>query len=357
MSWPKFWCKTTWQTRLLKPISLVVCKVARNRWLRFKQRRQSAVRDTSLLKVCVVGNIVIGGSGKTPFIIWLVRRLKQQGIKVGIVSRGYGGKSRVWPQAVTADSDPKLVGDEPVLLAKTLAVPVAVSPKRQQAVEFLSSTTDCDWLISDDGLQHYPMDRQLELVVIDSQRLFGNRLCLPAGPLREPLEKLSEVDARILNGEDHGNDFQTVLDQHEISPKPEGRMLLQPVCLRNLLDPDRTLPVNILAKSRIHAIAGIGNPQRFFQSLRDLGAEVKARAFADHFDYQAKDLQDYLSDSLQRENENSLENALIMTEKDAVKCSPIAKHYQAENWWYLEISPQVDESILDLIIKKMSASN
>ena len=378
MSWPDFWIKKTWKTRLLSPLGKLVCQLASNRWQKFQaaavtsqSTQQVSSQELSdlhtlekSLPVCVVGNIVVGGTGKTPFIIWLVKELQQRGIKVGIVSRGYGGKSKQWPQSVTAESDPHLVGDEPVMLAKNLAVPVAVSPKRQQAVELLSQTTDCDWLISDDGLQHYAMPRAMQLVLVDAQRLFGNQLCMPAGPMREPLAKIAAVDAVILNGPKPANfveNLQTDLGE-ELPNLLTAEMQLQPVCLRNLLDPKQTVSLQHLKEAKLFAMAGIGNPQRFFDSLQDLGAQLTAQAFPDHHAYNEAELRQFLgmqfADSLVfTEGETqSLNNALLMTEKDAVKCLPLAQSLQAKNWWYLQISPQVDSALLEHIIQKMQAA-
>ena len=364
MSWPDFWTQTTWKTKLLRPLSKWVCRHAQKRYADFVAK-QSESSDENLLEVCVVGNLVVGGSGKTPFIVWLVNELKQKGMKVGIVSRGYGGKSKTWPQLVTAQSDPNLVGDEPVMLAKTLKVPIAVSPKRLEAVRLLTETTDCDWLISDDGLQHFTMPRKCEVVLMDAQRMFGNGYCLPAGPLREPLERLSQVDAWILNGSGGTQTLANLCKVHSICAKPLAEMQLQPVCLRNVLHPHRVLELQVLQGFKVDALAGIGNPQRFFQSLRDLGAKVSEHPFADHQAFSVEDLQKFsqfnrpVKDSLTSLSvqQQTLENALIMTHKDAVKCLPIAQQLQADNWWYLEISPQVDAKILSLIIEKMSVKN
>lgn len=365
MSWPDFWTQTTWKTKLLSPLSKWVCRHAQKRYANFVAAKQSKPSGQNLLDVCVVGNLVVGGSGKTPFIIWLVNELKQKGIKVGIVSRGYGGKSKTWPQLVTALSDPKWVGDEPVMLAKTLRVPVAVSPKRLEAVRLLSATTDCDWLISDDGLQHFAMPRKCEVVLVDAQRMFGNEYCLPAGPLREPIERLSQVDAWILNGSGGTLALANLCKAHSMSTKPLAEMHLQPVCLRNVLYPHWVLELKVLQGSEVDALAGIGNPQRFFQSLRDLGAKVSEHPFADHQAFSVEDLQKFrqfnrpVKDShpALSVQQKTLENGLIMTHKDAVKCEPIAQQLQADNWWYLEISPRVDAKILSLIIEKMSAKN
>lgn len=364
MSWPDFWITRNWKTRLLQPLARLVCHIAHQRRQAFivSQSDQSDQSDKGALPVCVIGNLVVGGSGKTPFIVGLVKAAKQRGLKVGIVSRGYGGKSKVWPQRVGAQSDPSLVGDEPVMLAKTLgeAVPIAVAPKRQEAVRLLSQTTDCDWLISDDGLQHFAMPRQCEIVLIDGARGVGNGYCLPAGPLREPLKHLARVDAVVINGGGQNADVAFLsLTQALNCPKPNkiAGMTLQAVKLVNLIDESCQLELSVLEGSKVNALAGIGNPQRFFQSLRQLGAQVCAHEFSDHYAFKVNDLEGFVNE---KNNTDPVENicllrrnALIMTQKDAVKCQPIAKQLNAKNWWYLKVESQIDATVLQKIFEKM----
>lgn len=389
MSWPKFWITPNWKTRLLKPLSTLVCRIAKQRWQRFLIEKPSLQTDGTL-PVCVIGNVVVGGSGKTPFILSLAKAAQARGVKVGIVSRGYGGKSDSWPQRVDADSDPVLVGDEPVMLAKALgpAVPIAVSPKRQQAVELLSQTTDCHWLISDDGLQHYAMPRVCEIVLVDVARGFGNGNCLPAGPLREPLDKIAFVDALVINGvEPNVLNVGSVLHDSQVkngvsaqaitrdqsaqqtfarlcrfadcpSPKLLGGMALQAVQLINLCEDIPAVSLDHLQGAQVDAIAGIGNPERFFDTLRALGAKVKPQAFADHYAFQAKDLTRFLQynsadDPTVQQKPLQMHNALIMTQKDAVKCQAIASKLHARNWWYLQVESQIEPSVLEMIFDKM----
>jgi len=250
----------------------------------------------------VVGNITVGGSGKTPLVIWLAGYLREQGFKPGIVSRGYGGKARNWPQQVRADSDPSVVGDEAVLLAQRAHCPVCVAPDRPAAVRSLLQHTDCDIVISDDGLQHYAMGRDLEIVVIDGDRRFGNGLMLPAGPLREPLSRLRSVDLVICNGAAGGGEFAMKLRQPQVYP---------------LSGDAPASGIERFAGQPVRAIAGIGNPQRFFDMLGAHGLQVEAHAFADHHAFRAQDL--------------TFDSAipLLMTEKDAVKCRRI---HNGEAW-------------------------
>lgn len=332
MSWPTFWSQTNWKTTLLSPLSRLVCWEARRRLNRFIQ---SPPPKKGKAVVIVVGNIVVGGSGKTPFIIWLVNKLQQQGLRVGIVSRGYGGKSERWPQEVGANSDPQQVGDEPVMLAKQLGCPVAVSPKRKEAIALLEHKYAPDVIISDDGLQHYGMARDIEIVMVDAERRFGNGYCLPAGPLREPASRLQQVDFIVYNG-----DLPKTIEY----PQKSFAMQLQPVCFHRLSDYDETLPAEAFSGQSVNALAGIGNPQRFFDTLSRLGIHADGKAFADHHAYRASDFEGYGD-----------EKPLLMTEKDAVKCSKFAQTGQKQNWWYLEVAPQADQVLFDSLYDRVKS--
>ena len=342
MSWPHFWIEKTWKTQLLRPLSKLVCWEAARRLTQF---RNSPPPVQTSATVIVVGNVVVGGSGKTPFILWLTQQLQAKGLRVGIISRGYGGQSKQWPQRVTAESDPKQVGDEPVLLAKQLGCPIAVSPKRPEAIALLNEFATLDVIISDDGLQHYAMARDIEVVLIDAQRQFGNGLCLPAGPLRESLNRLKTVDFCIWNGLGRTVEFPCTLPESVA----QYRMQLLPVRLRQVMNPEKVVELHVneigqvsdFVGESINAIAGIGNPSRFFNSLKTLGFQVNEHAFADHHAFQWSDFKHF--DASKR---------LLMTEKDAVKCRAFAKAHQQTNWWYLEISPQCDDALLTQILTK-----
>jgi tetraacyldisaccharide 4'-kinase len=331
MSWPVFWTHNTWQTKLLSPLAKLVCWEASRRLNKFQQ--QPPLRQTKA-KVIVVGNIVVGGSGKTPFIIWLTLQLQAQGLNVGIISRGYGGHAKNWPLLVTAESDPRLVGDEPVLLAKQLGCLIAVSPKRPQAIELLNqqerleNQTKLDVIISDDGLQHYAMARDIEVVLIDAQRQFGNQRCLPAGPLREPMSRLNQVDFCIWNGLKADKEYPLT----SVTKVAQFKMNLLPVCFRQVMNPSETRSVESFANQPAYAVAGIGNPQRFFETLQELDISITSHPFADHYAYRLADFSGFDD-----------EKPLLMTEKDAVKCSEIAKTHQKTNWWYLEVASICDE--------------
>ena len=241
--------------------------------------------------IVVVGNITVGGTGKTPFVIGLTNWLKEQGFHPGIVSRGYGGKQSNL-KVVTATSDPHRVGDEAVLIVKKTNCPMVVCSDRPLAVKKLLMDYDCDIIVSDDGLQHYALGRNIEIAMVDSDRLFGNRFCLPAGPLREPMSRLKTVDFMVMHGE----------------TTQKNSMQLRHTALYQLKNPNNFFPMEVLKNKVIHAVAGIGAPHRFFQQLEKLDATVMAHPFPDHHRYQPSDFN--FGD----------EAMIVMTEKDAVKC-------------------------------------
>lgn len=304
----RLWYKRSWLCWLLWPLSLLYLLIVTLKALAYRFNLFKSV--SFAVPVIVVGNITVGGTGKTPFCIALCEYLKSRGYKPGLVSRGYGGKAQQWPQHVTADSDPLLVGDEPVLLVQRTQCPMVVAPDRVAAVELLLATYDCDIVISDDGLQHYRMGRQFEIVIIDKQRGLGNGLCLPAGPLRESPSRLKHVDLVVENG---SADMQIIADQ------PYA-----------LTDPQQRLTVEKARGKRIIAMAGIGHPQRFFTSLTELGFEFSEQPFSDHYQYTAADLANLDAD------------ILIMTEKDAVKCHSFAD----SRCYVLPISAKLSHQLL-----------
>ena len=219
--------------------------------------------------VVVVGNLTAGGNGKTPMVIWLVEQLQQRGYRVGVVSRGYGGKAEAYPLLLDASTTTQQAGDEPVLIYQRTAAPVAISPKRCEAVQALLKQQSLDVVITDDGLQHYALQRDFELVVIDGVRRFGNGWWLPAGPMRERASRLNSVDALIANG--------GVAQPGEIAMRLQARDAV------NVASGERRPAVEL---PRVVAMAGIGHPPRFFATLEKLGVEVeKEVAFADHQEY------------------------------------------------------------------------
>lgn len=341
MSWPSFWAERRWPSKLLWPLSKLVCWEAARRLKAFEQHPPAKKSTATIL---VVGNLVVGGSGKTPFIVWLVKQLQVKNLKVGIISRGYGGKSQQWPQWVTPESSAELVGDEPVLLAKQLGCPIAVSPVRADAVSMLQTAADLDVIISDDGLQHYGLVRDIEVVLVDSQRLWGNGLCLPAGPLREAKTRLNRVDYVVYNGERlQGEKEPAALEQKSFT------MRLQPVCFRQVANPSVTLPAEAFSGQNVTAMAGIGNPQRFFDTLTSLSISIETHAFKDHHGFREEDFSGF-----------DCAKPLLMTEKDAVKCTQLAVDsvtQEPKNWWYLEVAPQADSDLLKALTQRIQHLN
>ncbi len=276
--------------------------------------------------VIVVGNISVGGTGKTPLTLWLVEALRQAGWRPGILSRGYGG-SQGGPAPVRADSDPAEVGDEPLLLARRAGVPVWIGRRRAQAGSaLLAAHPEVDVLITDDGLQHYALARDVEIAVVDGVRRFGNGWPLPAGPLRELPGRLNEVDAVVVHGGEA--DWLRV-------KAPVYRMRLAPRRLRQLSNPGCTQPLDWLTGRRMQAVAGIGHPERFFELLRKLGAEVVPHPFPDHHAFRERDLPP---------------GTVVMTEKDAVKCARFAR----SDDWVLEVDAVVDPGLQSCIFNRLA---
>ncbi|WP_148399718.1 tetraacyldisaccharide 4'-kinase [Enterobacter mori] len=309
--------------RLLLPLSwlygLVSCAIRLMYRLGLKRAWRAPV------PVVVVGNLTAGGNGKTPVVIWLVEQLQKRGIRPGVVSRGYGGKATHYPLLLTADTTTAEAGDEPVLIYQRTGVPVAVSPVRSDAVQALLAGHAVDIIITDDGLQHYSLARDKEIVVIDGVRRFGNGWWLPAGPMRERASRLQSVDAVIVNGG---------------QAKPgEIPMHLQPGMAVNLLTGERKAVEQLPA---LVAMAGIGHPPRFFATLEQCGARLEKRVpLADH-----QALAEGQVDALTVPGQS-----LIMTEKDAVKCRTFAK----ENWWYLPVDAELSGEQPEHLLKELIA--
>lgn len=294
----------------LLPLSWLFCALVALRRLAYRRRWLRSERLA--VPVVVVGNITVGGSGKTPLVIWLAHFLRKAGYRPGIISRGYGGLAAQWPQPVAADSDPRLVGDEPVLIAQRSGCPMAVGPDRVAAARLLLQGQDCDLIISDDGMQHYRLARDVEIAVLDGQRRLGNGFCLPAGPLREAPHRLASVDLRVGNG---------------AAEKGEALMMLQPEAVVHLRDGMRQSLDHFRGRT-VHAVAGIGHPPRFFQLLRAHGIEVIEHAFPDHYRYSVADVK--FGDGL----------PVLMTEKDGVKC----RAWGDEHLWTVAVSAQLPEA-------------
>ena len=275
--------------------------------------------------VVVVGNLTAGGNGKTPVVIWLVEQLTRRGIRVGVVSRGYGGKAERYPLLLTPQTTTAEAGDEPVLIFQRTGAPVAVSPVRSEAVQALLNQTDVQIVITADGLQHYALARDKEIVVIDGVRRFGNGWWLPAGPMRERASRLRSVDAVIVNG--------------GTAQAGEIPMQLRPGLAVNLLTGERR---DVAELPGLVAMAGIGHPPRFFSTLEACGARLLNRVpLADH---QALSLSQVAGFTVPGQT-------LIMTEKDAVKCRSFAR----DNWWYLPVDAELQGEQPERLLQELIA--
>ncbi|WGZ96295.1 MAG: tetraacyldisaccharide 4'-kinase [Candidatus Thiothrix putei] len=282
---------------LLLPLTGLFCVLAAvRRWQHKRQQVKHAV------PVIVVGNISVGGTGKTPLVIWLVERLREAGFKPGVVSRGY--------QRQAGD-----IGDEPTLIKQRTQVPIAIGSDRNQAIATLLQQHTCDIVIADDGLQHYRMGRDVEICVVDGQRRFGNGYCLPAGPLRESISRLQSCDFVIVNGD---------------------TMQMRGDTLVNLVT-DETQSLMTLAGKTVHVVTGIGNPQRFMQTLEQAGLQVIPHLYPDHHAFTGTEL--CFNDT----------HPIIMTEKDAVKC----RQFAGQNVWYLPIEAILDETLAQALLTRL----
>ena len=309
----KYWYDSNLVARLLLPISWLYCFVIRIRkkLYQFDLKKKSFSAAKPLV---VVGNIAIGGSGKTPLLIALCDYLQSNGYKPGIVSRGYGGSVTGIKQVSDTDSA-KEVGDEPLMMHQRTKLPVVVGADRVAAVEYLLSHNHCDVVLSDDGLQHYRMARALEICVIDSVRGHGNGYCLPAGPLREPVTRLNDVDIIVYSGVSTAT-----------SDRDSYSLAFAGLCQ---LGTGEKGEVSSFTDKTIHAVAGIGHPARFFQQLRDNGLTIVEHIFPDHHAYEQSDFLGWQDE------------CIIMTEKDAVKCERLS----LEDAWFVRVEAILSETL------------
>jgi tetraacyldisaccharide 4'-kinase len=303
------WFNEVWYTPepppwWLTPLAAIYAALSRVRRVAYAKR---VMRSTRLsCPVIVVGNLTAGGTGKTPLVCWLASQLTERGYRPGVVSRGYGGSSRR-PRLVRHSDKPEFVGDEAVLLARRSGVPVAVGRDRPAAAQLLINA-GCNVIVSDDGLQHYALARDCEIIVVDGERRFGNARLLPAGPLRESPDRLGSADAVVFNGgpaQGDGALHMRLLATQAISMKFGS-----------------SKPLREFAGRPAHAIAAIGNPRRFFAMLRSLGIDVVEHALPDHAELSLDDIS--FADDL----------PVLMTEKDAVKCQEIAGPHH----WYVPVN-------------------
>jgi tetraacyldisaccharide 4'-kinase len=319
-----FWYRLRPAHLLLFPLSLVFGAIVSLRRLAFRLGWTASERMP--VPVIVVGNINVGGTGKTPVVLWLVDLLRANGYRPGIVTRGYGGSEQL--HEVRADGDAGTSGDEPLLLAKRAQVPVFAGRARTAVARaLLAAHPECNVIVSDDGMQHYALQRDFELAVVDGERRFGNGLLLPAGPLREPVSRLRQTDAVIINGDEE-------LPQ---VGAPRFRMRLAVTTFRSVADPARQATADELRERPLHAVAAIGNPARFFAQLESLSLSFRRHPFPDHFAFRSEDLA------------FAGEETVLMTEKDAVKCTAFAK----ADWWYLPVAAQVDPALGQVILAKL----
>ncbi len=313
------WLNRLWYTDdlvifrwLFIPIAFVyqcITSIRRQILQRFFQKRVD-------VPIIVVGNLTVGGVGKTPLVIALANKLKANGWRVGIVSRGYGANICHFPHLISLQDSAASVGDEPLLMFKRTGCPVAISPVRTRAVDLLlKQSLPPQIIISDDGLQHYKMSRSLEIVVIDGQRQLGNRFCLPAGPLREPPNRLNEVDLIVVNEPSE----ISLADNHRIYP-----MRIQPGELKHL-STDEAISFSSI-KSPVAAVVGIGHPERFFSTLKALNITFEPHIFPDHHAYHECDFEKIIK-------------TVVMTEKDAVKCAAFA----TDTMYYLPVEAKLDD--------------
>jgi len=325
MSAPEHWQSRKLKSRLLLPLAVLFAAVAAARRGAWKSGLLRSRHPG--LPVIVVGNITAVGTGKTPLVLWLARFLQDRGMHPAIVSRGYGA-ARTDPRPVPPDGSAADYGDEPCLMARRAACPVWVGADRAAAaIALRGAHPDVDVILSDDGLQHYRLARDFEIAVIDGARGLGNGWPLPAGPLREPPSRLAGVDAVVINGGDAGGDFPQAL-----------KMRLQGDRFRNLARPQQVVTAAHFRGVHVHAVAGIGNPQRFFGQLRGLGLECSEHSFPDHHPYRAADL---------AFGDNA---PVVMTEKDAVKCTAFATNHH----WALIVDAEVDARLGELVTARLS---
>ena len=302
-------------TRFFWPLSLLFSYVVKNK--REQYLKKDKVHNTK--PVVVVGNITVGGTGKTPLVQALVTFLQKNGYRPGIISRGYGAQIKEFPHLISSSDTCSDVGDEPFMLAKSLNVPVVIDPKRRCALEFISEL-DVDVVLSDDGMQHYDLPRDLEICVLDGHRLLGNGQLMPVGPLREPVSRLKEVDMVVHSGKSGGDDWFEFV----------------PVCWVNV----KTGTALALNKLRIEegalAIAGIGNPQKFEKTLQSLSIYCPLKAFPDHYLYESSDFLE-------------MKGQVLMTHKDAVKIQSFAH----DNMWFLKIEAGLSSAFLENFLQKL----
>ena len=309
------WYRGAWWLWLLRPLEMLYRLVSALRRVAYRRGMLPVYRCPR--PVVVVGNITAGGTGKTPVVMTLVSALQRAGLRPGVVSRGYGGRAPEYPVVVDQSSDPAECGDEPLLIHTVTGCPVVVDPNRSRAVRTLAAKFDIDLVISDDGLQHYALARDYELVLVDGERGLGNGWCLPAGPLREPAKRLASVDAVIYRGgEQQGASFR-----------------YEPDRLTRLVDGEQRALDPSAIGAEVYAVAGIGQPEQFFAMLESTGFRLHRRPFPDHHRFVAADFRTMTG------------LPIIMTEKDAVKCA----HFAGPGAWSVGIRVDIPHAVIDQV--------
>jgi tetraacyldisaccharide 4'-kinase len=332
MKAPGFWQSAhDWRSLMLAPLGWLWCALARRRLLAYRSGQKTAKRLP--VPVIVIGNITVGGTGKTPLTLWLAQRLLARGWHPAILSRGHGARITGEPRRVMLDSRADEVGDEPLMLKLALPeVEVIVHPVRYRA-GLIAIEQGVDIILLDDGLQHMQLARDLEICVLDvahgQNKGMGSGRCLPAGPLREPVQRLGEADALVLHdGVSNGVEHQWA-------------MHLQPGAAVNLVDGSRRALADFIGQE-CDALAGIGHPERFFSMLRGLGLTIDAHDFAsDHHVFTADEMRQFC------------ERPLLMTAKDAVKCKALAQAHQWRNHWYIPVVAQLDQGFEEFIFSRL----
>jgi tetraacyldisaccharide 4'-kinase len=311
------WNKPNALTGMLRPLSAVYKGIFALRKTAFQRGLLETYQAP--VPVIIVGNLTVGGTGKTPLVVHLVEQLRLRGFKPGVISRGYSGNAENYPLLVTADTPVQHCGDEPALIVRRKGVQMAVGPNSRDSIELLIEYTDIDLIISDDGLQHLALQRDLEICLIDDTIEHENQNLLPAGPYREPLSRLLSVDFIVRHGGEIGNaETQFSMQREPATPLPV------------MADNMTSFPQG----AHFHAVAGIGKPQRFFDTCEGLGFTISGHSFDDHYFFSAEDI-------------TFAEMPVLMTEKDAVKCQKIA----GDLHWYLPVDARLSKGFADAIVE------
>ncbi len=316
----KHWSSLNFISLTLLPISLVFCTLSKLRRIMYKFGLLRSWKAP--IPVIVVGNISVGGTGKTPVVIALAEYLKTKEYKPGIVSRGYASEPHQNPLIVDERTAAKAAGDEAVMIFRRTRCPVCVDRNRVHAIQTLLENEDCNIIISDDGMQHYAMQRDFELVVVDGEKLHGNRICLPSGPLRESVSRLQESDFVLVNRYQQNND---------------GKSFVLSTDIFKSVDNSTERPVDVFSGQHVHAVAGTASPDRFFTTLKSLGISVTEHVFSDHYSFTESDFK-----AMQ-------DHPIIMTEKDAVKCGD----FELSDAWFLSVSAQLPEYLCFVLIQAL----